>query len=449
MNTTARGLIEYARSIADLQNTKFISYQDEINLINEAYRDIYSQYTESDGDYYVNELVIDITPSMADPNNAGRGILVPLPTDFLKIRTLSYNFGGQWCPVQKFSMSNRDNNTSAPAYRLKNSNLWLIGGTSMYTQIKLDYYPIPEVITAPEEPIKLAENVPMYDYPTIVGGDYDRALNTFYYIRVKNIFIETLNDGNTIGVYVSPNAISGLSFKAGKLYWIDTVTKILYTANAIGLISLTPVSFKTGVENFSIQKNRIYYSTATETRSCNLGGLDDVLVLSSSTIDYCVLGNDYAYIDGTGFIVVNGIASTVSADQLVTNDVDLFYREGYKFTRCEIVDGALDVKEVINENAIIIGAVTNDYIMVVEPEIVIAQSLIADSTLDYPTNEVNEILAYTSAIAYARKQDDDKKMALLKDRLNELWERFWSVNKRDQYQFTRINNDYHNGIGNW
>jgi hypothetical protein len=81
---------------------------------------------------------------------------------------------------------------------------------------------------------------------------------------------------------------------------------------------------------------------------------------------------------------------------------------------------------------------------------VLAQSMVLDYVFDYPSNEVNEILAYICAIAYVRKQGDQTMMGLLTARLTELWDLFWSVNKRDEYQFQRINNDYKmTGIGGW
>ena len=455
MAYTARGLIDYARSVADLQNTKFITYQDENNLLNEAYRDIYSRYTESDGDYYCIETVIDILPSMADPNNIGRGNLVPLPTDFLKIRTLSYNFGGQWCPVQKFSMSNRDNNTSAPCYRLKNGNLWIIGGTSMYTQIKLNYYPIPDLITFPDSPVSLASSETVYTYPTIVGGDYIDKLDIFFYIEnnagtgYKNIKAENIKTGVTTIIYQSTNNITGLTYHAGYLYWLNTVTKILYRSPAGSTLALVPASVKTSVENFTVQNNKIYYSTTTQTLSCSLSGGSSVLVLNIATIGYMTVGADTAYIDGSGYININGVATVVIASQIATDGDYIFWRDGLELLRGEIVASDITNAEIINANAVLIGIVTDGYVPVIEPDQIIAQSLIPDTVFDYPTNEVNEIMAYTSAVAYTRKQDNDKKMALLTARLTELWERFWSVNKRDEYQSTRINNDYQNGIGNW
>jgi hypothetical protein len=450
MAYTARGLIDYARSVADLQNTKFISFTDELNLINEAYRDIYSRYTESDGDYYCTEIVIDILPSMADPNNVGRGNLIPLPSDFLKIRTLSYNFGGQWYPVQKFSMSNRDNNTSAPCYRLKNNTLWIIGGTSMYTQLKLDYYPIPQVITAPDVSIDLASAEVVTDYSKILGITYNQKNNKCFYIANKIIKSQDLGGGATSTILPAGNNIIGLSYFAGYLYWLDTVTKILARAIVNGTSTLSQVGVKTSVTSFRVQRNKIFYSTASTTMACELDGAGDVQVYPFETKDYTLIGtSDSAYVSLTNNLYVNGIDANILANQCFTDEVYLYWRYGLVVNRGLIVNGIIEDITTIDTQALYAGQSIGGYVSMVDAEEVYAMSLVPDTILDYPTNEANEIMAYTSAIAYARKQDDDKKMSLLNARLAELWERFWSVNKRDQYQNTRINNDYQNGIGNW
>jgi hypothetical protein len=69
-------------------------------------------------------------------------------------------------------------------------------------------------------------------------------------------------------------------------------------------------------------------------------------------------------------------------------------------------------------------------------------SVLPDTQLDYPSTEVNEILAYSAALFYVRKATDDKKMMVITSRLAELWERFNTVNMRDEYQVYRINSHY-------
>jgi len=68
---------------------------------------------------------------------------------------------------------------------------------------------------------------------------------------------------------------------------------------------------------------------------------------------------------------------------------------------------------------------------------------------DYPTNEVNELMSYQMAVYFLRKQTDQAKIALVAAAVARLWDRFYSVNKRDEYQSTRINNSYQTLGGFW
>jgi len=162
-------LIAYARSIADLQNTKFISETDELVLINEAYRDIYSRYTESDGDYYTKEAVITLDSTMLDPNSNGKSYKIPLPTDFYKLRFVDYNYGGNWNTCNKFSTSQRNQDVSVPMYRLINNTLWILAAPGTASQIKITYYIPPQELVA-SQPTLVYPNYTNILYPSYIGG---------------------------------------------------------------------------------------------------------------------------------------------------------------------------------------------------------------------------------------------------------------------------------------
>ena len=450
MAYTARGIIDNARSLAQLQNTKFISFSDEVNLINEAYRDLYSRYTESDGDYWCTEIVISPTGAQIDPNN-NQGYLIPLPADFLKIRTLSYNYGSIWRPVQKFSMSQRDNITSQPMYRLKNGNLWVIGAGS-FNQLKLNYYPIPKAITAPDNDITLAVQEQVYDYQSIISHYYDAGTQTFSYTTGLIIKIENLKTNTTASVYTSANAVDSIVYKAGYVYWRDTVAKIIYRAKTDFVATLVPVSIKTTVENFSIQGNYIYYSTLSDTRRCNLDGSGDIQLQVYVSKSYTIFGANSLYVNASTFIYLNGVATLITGVDVMTDGTYVIIQDlTGGLARYSIVTGVLTFVSTIASGILTVGnAISNAYVSIVYPDAVRAESVTVDYVFDYPTNEVNEIMAYMSAIAYVRKQADQSMMTLLTARLTELWDLFWSVNKRDEYQSTRINNDYQQvGMGGY
>lgn len=449
MSYTARQLIDRARSYAAIQNTQFISYSDEVALLNEAYRDLYSRYTESDGDYWSIERIITPTPADIDPNNPN-AYLITLPTDFLKIRALSYSNGNSWAPVQRFSMADRDDNPSRPRYRLKNSTLWVIGGIP-FAQLKLDYYPIQPVITAPDVDIPLALQEQVYTYQTISSHYYDDTLQAFFYVIGNTIKIEDLRTNTTVSVYTGTNPIDSIVYKAGYVYWRDTVTKNIYRCVTDLVTTLVPVSIKASVENFSIQGNYIYYSTATDTRRCGLAGGADVQLQVYASLDYLLLGANYLYISG-GVVYLNAVSTAINATAIATDGTYIFLQNPTgSLDRYNIAAGVLTFVDNIGANVQSIGnALSDNYLSIVTPESVTAQSMVLDYVFDYPSNEVNEILAYICAIAYVRKQGDQTMMGLLTARLTELWDLFWSVNKRDEYQFQRINNDYKmTGIGGW
>src|SRR6478736_1065382 len=138
MPYTASQIIREARSLSDFQNAETITYEDELQLINEAYRDIYNRYTESDGDYWVNEVIIDLGSQYLDPN-AQNAYLIPLPSDFYKIRWVSYKNNTMWSPVNRFSTADRDDWPGVPMYRIKNDDLWIISPLGSIPQIKMGY----------------------------------------------------------------------------------------------------------------------------------------------------------------------------------------------------------------------------------------------------------------------------------------------------------------------
>jgi hypothetical protein len=385
-----------------------------------------------------------------EPNNP-YGYLIPLPADFAKIRSLSFNFGGQWYPCQKFAMSQRDYSPNQPQYRLLNGNLWVIGAKQSYAQLKLEYYPPPAVLTAPDAPVDLLAAESRYNLSGIGSHVYLPSDNVFFYALGQVIKCQNLNTGITTTLYTAANPIAGMAYFAGYLFWLDTTANILYRAPTDFVTTLVPVSTKTAVLNFSIQDGWIYYATATETRQCDITGGTDTLLLASTTTAYTVFGASYLTI-AAGVITLGGVATAFPAIRVLVDGAYAFGLSAARVvTRYNLSAlGALVVDEVLSFGVLTLGSMIIDtYLSAISYQTGQAVSLVPDSVLSYPTVEVNEILAYTSASAYARKQTDTAKQATIETRLAALWERFWSVQKRDEYQNTRINNDYMQYPGNW
>jgi hypothetical protein len=462
---TVSELIAEARSIADLQNSKFVSYADEMRAVNEAYRDLYNRYTESQGEYFVSEVVIQLDATMLDPNAYGQGYLVPLPADFYKLRSVSWNTGGQWYPVQSFSMSQRDFTGVNPMYRLKNNTLWII--SAMVVQVKISYYTPPAILTAPDVPLSYFDDLSDFAKLSLRDVSFVDDGQTALYASGNDIKTTSIGRNATATLVTSVTPSKPMYYR-GYVYWISAGNIWrMATDLSISLAAAAQIVTDGAVTDLSVFDGLIYYTNATNAKTANLDG-SGVAVYGAVGTSFCKLNGFATYLSAgvvlRGLVAVTGIIGTITSIAAV--DTSLFVLTSsisgistiYRYT----VAGQVAVDPVIV--AVGVSALAQhviegplNYLMTTNNSGATAEaginftalSMIADTDLDYPSNEVYEILAYSSAIYYVRKNSDDKKMAIIGARLTELWIRFNDVNQRDEYQPYRINNDYNNSTGFW
>jgi len=424
---TATKLVEYARSLADLENSQFISYDDEKNLLNEAWRDLYSLYTETSGDYWTEEVVIQLTSADVAPNSLnGKEYLVNLPVDFYKIRLLDWNSGGRWSQVDVFSTSMRGSVPSKPYYRLKNNKLWII--SPIACELRLTYYIPPAIITLPNFSKPFLESTPIYDLSNIgLGQIID---NKLIYTDTGSIYVENKDTGDVIQLYNSIDTQTQVQYYAGYIYWIEDGA--INRAPTNFTQTLIPTEIIADADNFLLQDGYIYYSF-TDTYKCNLDGSSPVLLLPEQTTSYQIYLDTPLYINSAGTIVVDGEDSTIDAERVLQYDGVIYY----------YIDNTLySLDDNFNMNILDLGYISKDsYLPIRTDDSIIGKSLIIDTVFDYPTNEVNELMAYLCGLGFARKQSNTVKMELIGQRLGALMARFSEVVKRDEYQFYRINNN--------
>ena len=191
LEMTSTQIIARARSLADLPDSQFVSYDDEIQSLNESWKDLYESLLEQgDNDFFVNQITVIITPAMSVGTNEWE---IPLPEDFYKLRYVDYRGATLWTEMDKFPLSMRDYNPMEPYYRLKNNRLWVIGSQALSTSLtlRIAYFPPPVAITEPK--------------PTLVFGT---ALTpAALALATQPFFI----NANTVMLYVSGNDIWGES----------------------------------------------------------------------------------------------------------------------------------------------------------------------------------------------------------------------------------------------
>lgn len=467
MAYTARELITQADGIADLQNAEFISYDEKIQALNESYRDLYNQYTENQGDYWVlsTDYQMDDTNVVPDTNNWW--YYLPLPDDFYKLHTVSWNSGGNWFNVDSFPESLRNNPNSYPRYRIKNDKLWIICNGRY--QIRMEYYPPPQVITAPADPISYFPNATDYSLNSVIYPSFVDKNDTILYTKSGGFVIYAQSPSDNYEehtIYTDVGAVLYPQYSKGYVYWAVGVN--IYRAPTDLVTSLaaptTLITNGSPITNFTVIDDFIYYNDGSNLRRSTVTGSGITIVSAGAYSNVTKLNNTITYISGSsvlyGGVAVTGIPGTlvsISSDNVnlyaisTINGINTLIKcifdslttsitsyatltTGVNYIGSQIVTGATIVTKTDSTATInqITGVSTYD-----------------NTVLDYPTTEVNEIIAYSSALFYVRKATDDKKMAVIKSRLDELWNRFVnSVMDRDEYQTYPINSHY-NQRGTW
>ena len=236
----ASDLIARARSLADLENSDAITYQDEINSLNEKYHDVINELYKADDDYFYKEVVLSNWQQYQDVNNA-YNYLIPLPSDFYKLRTVDYQETTYWRPIRRATMNQRDQVANEVMYRLQNNNLWIIAGSTTWQPalIKMGYYPVPQSLSAPRTPtlyniaqIPSTDAVTCATYlPALYNG-----LNPLYYEQMvyvmnqTNLYVEVPQLNIKVRIGAPPNLSTSCYIVYRNGYLIALSSNNLYTA---------------------------------------------------------------------------------------------------------------------------------------------------------------------------------------------------------------------------
>lgn len=464
MSYTASGIVRTARSLADLQNTKNVTYQDQLDAINEAWRDLYSRYTESDGEYFVSEYDFTLTPAMLDPTGlGGTDYLVPLPTDFYKIRYLDYSMGGVWRPVDRFAIAQRDGFFGKPRYQIKNGNLWLKVPAGIASGFRMAYYTPPVPVTMPDDMKTYGANIPAYNKPLALWPTFASTGNTLLYVyNGLTIYAESQDNATVTSLYTAAGAMTWLTYYKGYVYWIQGAN-ILRAPTDLTTSPLVPTTIisTANVVCLSIQNDKLYFSTGANTKIANLDGTSPSNVFTGQAYDYCLIQTSLVcYLTALpGNLVINGVVVLSNIQHVESDGAYLYVSDtSYNLSRLTISPaGAITATTLLYSGVTLISEPNGGFLAVIlaADSSLAALSVVPDTSFAYPINEVSEVMQYRCALNFARKSMDKERIAYLEQRLNDpengLWARFWAVNKRDEYQFVRVNDDYGNSgmPGNW
>lgn len=151
----AKDLIKRARQLADLENSEFISWNEQINLLNENYVALYQKLCNV-GD-----------KSFLKTFECGVGA-VDLPADFFQLKSVSLKNNGNIIPVLRRAETQSYNDCY---YELRNGKLVIGGYSGTYV---VDYYPQPETLIFSPDNVQIESALISYFTDNRILAAYDK-----------------------------------------------------------------------------------------------------------------------------------------------------------------------------------------------------------------------------------------------------------------------------------
>lgn len=127
----ASDIIKRAMQIADLENSSFISYDEQLALLNEAYVTLYQKAIDADTRAFVK--VLRTTSNR-----------IQMPVDFYQLKSVCIDINGY---LQPLTRRPADQNLHTLSYEMTGNELNVYGSFS--GEIRIEYIPQPKTITFP------------------------------------------------------------------------------------------------------------------------------------------------------------------------------------------------------------------------------------------------------------------------------------------------------------
>ena len=336
-------IVRAAKQIADLENSDFISWNENIRLINEAWTSVHQKLINKGDMTFVNE--IDIAKEQY------------LPEDFYQVMSILDNYN---TPVPRYSIGMND---SQIWYKLINNKIILNGLHSA----KLTYFTKPQFLTYSAETI--TDALPLQDDEEIkfACGNYVLTNKNVWNVKEATIIKEAYETDIYVDAYGRTYSNNekpifypdGRCFKLTQYECTDTNCKVAYT-NAIENITFDGVyyyvRYSNGVINVFEQNNSSHIEV--------LNGFSSNIYFSNNHKFY--IKDNVVFIDD-----IPMYDSSYYNNQIYMLKIDL--NTGY-------------------------GLFTNNNKIL---------STVVDTELDLPNNLYYNVLAYMLAFSYCCKQGKD------------------------------------------
>lgn len=466
----ASDVIKKAKQLADLENSDFISWNESITLLNDAYQNIYQKSINKGNNDFVR--VIQTSEKC-----------INLPRDFYQLKALTLKQDRFNTPIMRRPQNGSFDDLSYDIY----NNTLLINGYSSGTII-LEYYPTPVTLTLPNEDVTI--DLPIGSDETLVG-----AYKNVYFVKrtdkessskplYNKTYIVAINRDTGEEAKVAEQSIYSEEYAISENILFSIGDYVLFTGmhhDSVGsgtykdfdcIIGLNIVDFSVNVQdrkdkydNYLALGFNFYDDTECNITVEEYSGKKRI---TSATI----YGNYYDLKANNVKIPEKAFITILSKDMKHAFSIDSerldLYLDGEKVTSGKVMHvmgdsvylqstsknycTMLDIST--NEKASLIapskkpiwGTVGFDkqtgygyYYFLGDSKIVI-HSFLEDTELNFPNNMFFNYLAYSLALSFKVKQGSDISafMPLLETAENT----FYDSLTKDDWSFTRITNVY-------
>jgi hypothetical protein len=439
---TSSSLIARARSLADLPNTTFISYDDEVNSLNEAYRQGYTKLTENNDDYYVSTANIVLDAGTLTLNNI---YSADLPEDMFTVRLVSYNDQGHWRNMAKFSLSQFNGDFSQPMYRIQGGKILVKQSPNMFLpNIQIQYYPKPEALTKPKPflsyiPTTLDTSVILHPTSyTANAGTIDET-DYLFYVQAKAIKVASVKLGSDVTLKAAGSPTIGrLAYFGGFLYWLQDTSVYKATTDFESLGTPVLVSGADVVSSMCLSGTVLMYNAGTAVKALDLvtGAVNTSTGVTAGATEWITpdYGTTFRWIEAG---LING--TIFAADYLYLWGEKILFVKG--FNLFELVDDAtatLIRPDIYRPTGS--GEISAGYLGTAGKYPVSAVGVDSDTVLDYPVNMFWEYISLLAAIDFKIKQNADPSSLMVK--FGALEKTLDDSLDRDEFTVARINNYY-------
>ena len=466
----ASDVIKKAKQLADLENSDFISWNESITLLNDAYQNIYQKSINKGNNDFVR--VIQTSEKC-----------INLPRDFYQLKALNLKQDRFNTPIMRRPQNGSFDDLSYDIY----NNTLLINGYSSGTII-LEYYPTPVTLTLPNKDEVI--DLPIGSDETLVG-----AYKNVYFVKrtdkedstkplYNKTYIVAINRDTGEEAKVAEQSIYSEEYAVSENILFSIGDYVLFTGihhDSVGsgtykdydcIIGLNIVDFSVNVQDRK-DKHDNYLGLAFnfyDDTECNItveayGGKKRI---TSATIygNYYDLKANNVIIPEKAFITVlskdmkhafsidsERLNLYVDGEKVTSGKVmhvmgDSVYLQSISKNYCTMLDISTNEKTslIAPSKKPIWGTVGFDkqtgygyYYLLGDNKIVI-HSFLEDTELNFPNNMFFNYLAYSLALSFKVKQGSDIStfMPLLETAENT----FYDSLTKDDWSFTRITNVY-------